>query len=203
MKQQCAMPNRGVFWGQRLLLLLLVSFFLCSPGQAATKTKNYQGNGITFDYPAKYALSEQSKKSSEKVSLKNGNNTIDIEINNNVLVDGFDDIVIQNLGKNFKAKGFGISGEKKESKQIPLQVKGESEPVQVDAVKFSNTIAVPQGESHINIEQTMFFFSYGDHGYTVNYMATNGKYSELVTVLSSFTFDEKEVAEDAAKASAY
>ena len=178
-------------------------FMLFLPGAVSAATSHYKGHGISFDYPAKYTLSENRKKSSHSVKLKKGSDSIEIGIMDNVLIDGFDDIVIQTVTKQFKEKGYSTSDVKKERKEIPLHVKGEKNPVNVDAVKFNHVVEVTENEIRVRITQTLFFFSYGDHGYTVNYSRIKGKYSDLVTVLSSFTFDEKETEEDTAKTSLY
>ena len=186
---------------KKVPLTLLIILFL--PCVVSAATGHYKGHGISFDYPAKYTLSEERKKSSDSVKLKNGSDSIVVGIMDNVLIDGFDDIVIQTVTKQFKEKGYSISDVTKERKEIPLHVKGEEAPINVDAVKFNHVIEVTENEIHIRITQTLFFFSYGDHGYTVNYSRIKGKYSDLVTVLSSLTFDEKEREEDTAKASLY
>jgi hypothetical protein len=49
----------------------------------------------------------------------------------------------------------------------------------------------------------MFFFSYGEHGYMINYTRVNGKYRDLVKVLSSFSFDKKELVEGNDKEGVY
>ena len=121
----------------------------------------------------------------------------------NVLIDGFDDIVINGLSKRFKEDGHAVSDEKKENKQIPLKVNGEASPVNVDAVKFNHKVKSSKNDITINLQQTMFFFSYGEHGYMINYTRVNGKYRELVKVLSSFSFDKKELAEGDDKEGVY
>lgn len=122
---------------------------------------------------------------------------------NNVLFDNYDEIVIDALTKQFKSMGYGVNEGNKENKAIPLQVKGEKSPVTVDAVKFNQTIGVVEGDVRLDLLQTIFFFSHGDNGYTVDYRRAKGKYSDLVTVLSSFTFDEKEAAENKEKSELY
>ena len=74
-------------------------------------------------------------------------------------------------------------------------VKGEAGPINVDAVKFNHNVKISKDDITINLLQTMFFFSYGDHGYMINYTRVNGKYRDLVKVLSSFSFDKKELVE--------
>ena len=122
---------------------------------------------------------------------------------NNVLFDNYDEIVIEALRKQFKSMSYGVSEGEKEDKQIPLKVKGQKSPVTVNAVKFNQTIGVVEGDVRLDLLQTLFFFSYGDNGYTVDFRRAKGKYSDLVTVLSSFTFNEKEVTENSEKAGVY
>jgi hypothetical protein len=186
---------------KKIVFALFFILFLNSGAMAATN--HYVGHGVSFDYPTKYAISEKSKKTSEVITLKAGWDVIEVRVMDNVLFDGYDEVVIKALDKQFKSMGYGISDGNKENKQIPLKVKGEKNPVNVDAVKFNQTIGVVEGDVHLDLLQTLFFFSYGNHGYTVDYRRANGKYSDLVEVLSSFTFDEKEVPESAEKNSVY
>ena len=185
-------------------ILAILFFLLLFSNTATAATNHYAKHGISFDYPTKYVVSEQSKKTSEVIRLKAGWDVIEIRVKNNVLFDNYDEIVIKALQKQFKSMGYGVSDGKKENKQIPLKVKGEKTPVTVDTIKFNQTIGVVEGDVHLDLLQTIFFFSYGDKGYTVDYRRGQGsKYSDLVTVLSSFTFDDKEIAENTEKAELY
>ncbi len=184
-------------------IMLSVFFTVVLTSGAAAATDHYKGNGISFDAPSKYTLTEKTKKSSRVITLKSGWDVIEIRVMDNVLFDGYDEVIVKALTKQFKGMGYGISDVTKETKQIPLQVKGDDTPVNVDTVKFNQTIGVVEGDVHINLLQTMFFFSYGDHGYTVDYRRAKGNYSDLITVLASFTFDHKEVAQDTEKSGVY
>lgn len=184
-----------------ILLCLLAAITPANKGFAANS--HYAGNGVSFDYPDKYSLSTSSKKSGETVLLKNGSDSISIQVMKNELIDNFDGIVIGQITKQFKDEGYKISGVENENKKIPLKVKGDFDPVPVDAVKYNHVVEVTKKDITINLKQTMFFYSYAEHGYMINYTRVKGKYSDLVTVLSTFTFDEKEQAEDSSKTSAY
>ncbi len=178
-------------------------FTVLLPGAASAVTNHYEGHGISFDYPAKYTLSETRKKSSDSIKLKNGSDSMEVGVMDNVLMDGFDDVVIKAITGQFKDKGYTISDVRREVKQIPLHVTGENSSVNVDAVKYYHVVEIVQDDIPIKVLQTLFFFSYGDHGYMVNYSRIKAKYSDLVTLLSSFRFDEKEVAENDGKAALY
>ena len=188
-----------------ILLTILAGFLLtlATTSISFAATGEYQGNGISFEYPANYQLSTTSKKSGESILLKKGSDSISIQVMKNVLIDGFDTIVINQINKKFGEKGQIINNAKKETKSIPLKVRGESNPLNIDAVKYSHTVTITKNEITIKLQQTMFFFSYGEHGYMINFTRVNSKYSDLVTVLSSFTFDTKEPVENDAKAGVY
>lgn len=194
MNRQNYVPGRLNRRIHTVLTGIFLAVVLTGNGYAATG--QYEGNGISFSYPENYELSTSSKKSGEKVLLKNGSDSISIQIMKNVLIDGFDDIVITQVAKRFKEEGHAVSGAKKENKQIPLKVKGESGPISVDAVKYNHSVKISKNDITLDLLQTMFFFSYGEHGYMINYTRVNGKYRDLVKILSSFSFDKKESAEE-------
>ena len=79
-------------------ILTGIFFTVMMAGNGYAATGQYKGNGISFSYPENYELSTSSKKSGETVKLKNGSNSISIQIMKNVLIDGFDDIVINHFG---------------------------------------------------------------------------------------------------------
>lgn len=190
--------NPGIF-----VLLFSIVTLLTLASTVYASAKHYAGNGISFDYPDNYSLTTSSKKSSEKIHLKNGMDSISIQVMKNELIDNFDEIVTSSLRKQFKAEGREISGTEKEKKMIPLKVKGESTPLNIDAVKYSHVVNVEEKDISLKLKQTMFFFSYNGHGYMINYTRNNGKYIDLVDVLSSFSFDRKEQAENDEKAAVY
>jgi|GEM_PF-3442476 len=184
-----------------ILLSFLLTLAMTSTTLAATK--QYQGNGISFEYPENYQLSTSSKKSGESILLKKGSDSISIQVMKNVLIDGFDTIVINQINKQFGEKGQIINDALKETKQIPLKARGESNPINIEAVKYNHTVTITKNDITIKLQQTMFFFSYGEHGYMINFTRVNSKYSDLITVLSSFTFDTKELVENDNKAAIY
>ena len=149
-------------------ILSSLVFILFMTTAAAAATNHYAKHGISFDYPTKYSLSEKSKKSSEVITLKAGWDVIEVRVMNNVLFDNYDEIVIDALTKQFKSMGYSVNEGIKENKAIPLQVKGEKSPVNVDAVKFNQTIGVVEGDVRLDLIQTIFFFSHGVNGYTVD-----------------------------------
>ena len=141
MNRQNYAPSRLHCRIQAILTGIFFTIMMAGNGYAATG--QYEGNGISFSYPENYELSTSSKKSSKTVLLKNGSNSISIQIMKNVLIDGFDDIVINQLAKRFKEEGNAVSDAKKENKQIPLMVKGEAGQLNVDAA--TGMIKTPLG----------------------------------------------------------
>lgn len=107
------------------------------------------------------------------------------------------------MKEQFAVIGYGVRDEEREQKEIPLQVKGESEPVSVKSVKVNQVIEVVNEDIRLDLHHTMFFFSYGSQGYLVDYRRATGKYGDLVEVLSSLTFDEKEKKENTDKNNKY
>ena len=73
----------------------------------------------------------------------------------------------------------------------------------VKSVKVNQVIEVVEKDVRLDLRQTMFFFSYGTQGYSVEYRRATGKYGDLVEVLSSLTFDEKEKTENREKNDTY
>ena len=201
MNRQDHDPGRPHCRIQTILAGMFLTVLMTGNGYAAAG--QYEDNGISFNYPEKYELSTSSKKSGETVLLKNGSDSISIQVMKNVLFDGFDDVVINQVAKRFKEDGHAVSDAKKEKKKIPLKVKGEAGPINVDAVKFNHSVKISKNGITIDLLQTMFFFSYGEHGYMINYTRVNGKYRDLVKVLSSFSFDKKESADGDENEGAY
>lgn len=184
-------------------LIISFSCFFLFPYEASAAAKQYAGHGISFSYPERYTLSESTQKSAKVVRLKAGWDVIEVRILHNPLFDGYVQAILKAVKQQFDLIGYGIRDETREQKEIPLQVKGESSPVSVKSVKVNQIIEVVEEDVHLDLHHTMFFFSYGNQGYLVDYRRATGKYGDLVEVLSSLTFDEKEKTEDMEKNSQY
>ncbi len=172
---------------QTIAFLIFLTFcFLGYVDQA--RAGHYEGHGISFTYPDSYVLANKANG----INLKNGPNTIGIDVAGFVFPQGFEDAVIASSKKKMAGKGIIVKGTQKEEKIIPLKVKNQFGQIYVNAFKYILTGEMTRKGMLIPFTQTLFFFSYADHGYIISFSRMQAKYSDLVTVLSSFTFDKAE-----------
>lgn len=150
--------------------------------------KHYTGHGISFDYPEKYTITNKPKG----IVLHNGPNSLSIDVSDFVFPNGFEDAVIHAAKNSMLKKAIQVTSQDKEEKIIPLQVKDQFGQIYIDAVKYMLSGEMVRNDARIIFYQTLFFFSYAEHGYIVTFNRTQANDDDLVRVLSTFTFDTRE-----------
>lgn len=209
------MKKIQIFKKRLLFLLVLIAFIFLSNCSTINEPKSefvengvslkeFKGNGISFSYLPKYTLFQKVKKNKKgfvdrySIDLKSSRPNIQVEVHVNRLFSGYASFFTKYMRKEFKHKNWKLINSSLENKDIPLKAKNKINKTDVIKVKATKSVLTYEiiATKHENLKfnipvtVTMFFFNYANRGYTIFFTQFSEPYSELLTVLKSFTFDK-------------